>query len=225
VGPVTIGVDIGQKHDPTALVVAEAADGNQPSFIVRMLHRLDLGTPYPQVVERVAEVCEHVTARVGQSPSSIKVDATGVGAPVFDLLRQRLSDGHHVEAATFTHGDRLTRDEHGWLRVGKGHLVSRLQVLLQSNRIKLPDTEETRQLVDELLAFEIRIPEDGNERYGAFRVGKHDDLVVALGLAVLQDPHPHCQPSVPDDWPMYSRTPVTAIDEIAFETFWRLRRA
>ncbi len=38
------------------------------------------------------------------------------------------------------------------------------------------------------LDYEIRVSEDANGRYGAFRVGSHDDLVTALGLAVLVDP-------------------------------------
>jgi hypothetical protein len=29
---------------------------------------------------------------------------------------------------------------------------------------------------------------DANDRYGAFRVGRHDDLVTALGLAVHRAP-------------------------------------
>jgi hypothetical protein len=35
--------------------------------------------------------------------------------------------------------------------------------------------------------FEIRVDEKANDRYGAFRVGTHDDLVTALGLAVQVD--------------------------------------
>lgn len=197
-GTVTIGIDVGQKHDPTAIVVAEADGSTPPRFSVRALERLPLGTRYPDVADRLAEVVERVIDRTGTSPYSVTVDATGVGAPVVDLLRQRLSAGPYITAATFTHGDRLIR-EAGWLRVGKGHLVSRLQVLLQEARLLLPDTSEALQLVEELLAFEIRIQEDGNERYGAFKVGKHDDLVVALGLAVLVDPPSLCWPSVPDD--------------------------
>ncbi len=40
----------------------------------------------------------------------------------------------------------------------------------------------------ELFDYEIRASEDANERYGAFKVGTHDDLVTALGLAVQEDP-------------------------------------
>jgi len=32
------------------------------------------------------------------------------------------------------------------------------------------------------------VSEDANEKYGAFKVGTHDVLVTALGLAVLADP-------------------------------------
>jgi hypothetical protein len=43
-------------------------------------------------------------------------------------------------------------------------------------------------LIDELLDYEIRVDENANDKYGAFRVAKHDDLVTALGLAVQVEP-------------------------------------
>ncbi len=43
-------------------------------------------------------------------------------------------------------------------------------------------------LTSELRDYEIQVSEDANERYGAFKVGTHDDLVTALGLAVQTDP-------------------------------------
>jgi hypothetical protein len=36
------------------------------------------------------------------------------------------------------------------------------------------------------------VSEDANDRYGAFKVGSHDDLVTALGLAV-QEPVRECR--------------------------------
>ena len=89
----------------------------------------------------------------------------------------------------FTHGDHRT--EHSGedkVTLGKAYLVSRLQALLQCNRLHLPATAESRALAQELLDYEIRVEEDANERYGAFRGGSHDDLVTALGLAVQFDP-------------------------------------
>ena len=49
-------------------------------------------------------------------------------------------------------------------------------------------TDEADRLARELLDFEIRVTEDANERYGAFRVGSQDDLVTALGLATQKEP-------------------------------------
>jgi len=62
--------------------------------------------------------------------------------------------------------------------------VSRLQALLQSGRLHLPRTAEAEALAAELLDYEIRVDEHANDKYGAFKVGSHDDLVTALGLAV-----------------------------------------
>ena len=88
-------------------------------------------------------------------------------------------------ALKFTNGDRLTiKNDVG--SIGKAHLVSGLQVLLESGRLKLPTTDEARELAAELLDFEVGITAAGNDQYGAFRVGTHDDLAVALGLATIE---------------------------------------
>jgi hypothetical protein len=52
----------------------------------------------------------------------------------------------------------------------------------------LPRTGEADALSRELLDYEIKIDQDANEKYGAFKVGSHDDLVTALGLAVQEEP-------------------------------------
>jgi hypothetical protein len=71
--------------------------------------------------------------------------------------------------------------------LGKAYLVSRLQALLQCGRLHLPRTREAEVLTEELLDYEIRVDENANDKYGAFKVGVHDDLVTALGLAVQVD--------------------------------------
>jgi hypothetical protein len=114
------------------------------------------------------------------------VDATGIGQPVIDLLRPAAM--HTIlNPIYFTHGDQRTRSEGQFgnrIMLGKAWLVSRLQVLLQTERLHLPDTLEARTLAGELMDYEIHIDEDANERYGAFKVGSQDELVTALGLAV-----------------------------------------
>jgi len=194
-----IGIDIGQQRDPTAIAVAEIAYrtpetalGNDPSkkeshFLVRHLERLPLGTPYPQVARRLCEICQSVNQRCGQRPE-VFVDATGVGKPIVDIL-EASSPEAHLWSVIFTHGDRRTENRHERrVTLGKAHLVSRLQALLQCGRLHLPATAEARALAKELLDYEIRVDENAHARYGAFRVGTHDDLVTAIGLAVQKEP-------------------------------------
>lgn len=203
-GIITVGIDIGPKVDPTAIAVSEVqlrprADEDPGGYtddhhIIRHLERLQLGTPYPKVADRLVEIVEGIIARSGQAPI-VYADATGVGLPVVDVLRERFK-GRYVKIIPvyFTHGDRRSVEdvpEGGGgkqVKLGKAWLVSRLQALLQTTRLHLPATEEARALAKELQDYEIRITENANDTYGAFKVGTHDDLVTALGLAVQDAP-------------------------------------
>lgn len=180
-----IGVDVGQKRDPTAMCVAEVDRRDDAiHFLVRHLDRLPLGTPYPKVAKRVGEITAAVACRTDTTPT-LYVDATGVGQPIVDLLEEAAVQAR-VEAVYFTHGDRRT-ESYRHVTLGKAYLVSRLQALLQTGRVHLPSTSEARVLAQELLNYELRVDENANDRYGAFRVGTHDDLVTAMGLAVQVD--------------------------------------
>ena len=72
-----VGVDLGQAQDPTAIAVAET---HNPDIHVRHLERLPLGTPYPQVIERISALVEKLPG------ASLVVDATGVGRAVLDHM-------------------------------------------------------------------------------------------------------------------------------------------
>jgi hypothetical protein len=193
-----IGCDIGQRVDPSALTVVEVqrrgftvrhsgegqwATGGEFHFVVRQVERLPLGTLYPDVARRLADVARKVEERVGKRPK-VWMDATGVGQPVVDLVEQT---GIDLVPVYLTSSDRATM-EGGELRLGKGPLVSRMQVLLQNERIHLPKTPEAQALVNELLTFEIRVSDNGHASFGVFKTGSHDDLAVALGLAVWENP-------------------------------------
>jgi Terminase RNaseH-like domain len=190
-----IGVDIGQKRDPTAICVAEpqerrVAGRDEIHFLIRRLERLALGTSYPAAADRVAEIVSR--ARQRSTLRALYVDATGVGQPIIDLL-----DSRHlnvlVVATYFNYCDRRTKESQRIVKLGKAFLVSRLQMLLQTGRIHLPHTDETEALARELMEYDIRVDENANDRYGAFSVGTHDDLVTAIGLAVQVD-HPGGRP-------------------------------
>jgi hypothetical protein len=189
---VSIGIDIGQRHDPTAIVITEMQrrdytvetvngverhEGGAIHYLARHVERLPLGTPYPQVVERLAAIYEGLKAR--DVDPYCYVDATGVGQPVVDMLHQA---GLSITPVYLTGGERVTY-EYGDMRLPKTLLVSRLQVLLQFRLVHLPQTPEALALIQELQDFEIKVNDKAHVETGAFKVGAHDDLVVALGLA------------------------------------------
>lgn len=188
----SLGLDIGQRVDPTAICVAEEdrrqEDGREVvHYVVRHLERLPLGTPYPAVAARVAAIVATVAKRTQAQPV-LYVDATGVGLPVVDLMRDARMAAR-ITPCWFNHGDRRTC-ERGEITIGKAFLVSRLQTLLQTARVHLPRTAEAEVLAGELLTYEIKVSENGADTYGAFKVGTHDDLATALGLAVQGNPRP-----------------------------------
>lgn len=181
---VTVGMDLGQKHDPTAIAVVETEIRRQAEradiyHVVRHLERLPLGTLYPAVAARLGALVTGLRER-GTPAGRVYVDATGAWSAI-DMIR---ATGVSMTPVSFTYGDRRVVKEHGEISLGKAWLVNRLQVLLQTGHILLPKTVEAQTLAKELLDYEIRVDTDANEKYGAFSTGAHDDLVTALGLAV-----------------------------------------
>ena len=188
---VVIGIDIGQRTEPSALCVVELQDrpsphGTETHYLVRHLETLDRGTSYPDLADRSAQVAARVASRA-RTRSVLYLDATGLGEPVLDLFSSRVRDAQ-VVAVYFTHGDRRNRIGHNELHLGKAYLVARLQTSLQLGCLHLPRTPDAETLASELLDFQIDVPEDANDRYGAFRVGSRDELVTALGLASQPKP-------------------------------------
>lgn len=187
---ITVGLAIGQKHSPTALCVVERVSSDpetrsQLRFEVRFLEQLPAGASYPQVATRLGVLVSGIGEHTHE-PAHVYVDVTGRGAPIIDLLEKEVP-GVRITACYFTHGDRIAEDGQD-LRVGKGLLVTKLQTLLQAGLIGLPKTPESAIVAKDLLAYEIQVQEDANDRYGAFRVGNRDDIVTAIGLAVCHRP-------------------------------------
>jgi hypothetical protein len=188
--PVQIGVDVGQISDPSALAVTEVMRVEHGGrldmeYLVRHMERLPLGTSYPAVAQRVAAVL--ASELLKQRRRLVRIDVTGVGRPVYELILQEVRTRPEtrdaiIQPITFVHGEAFNERDG---KLGKAYLVSRLQALLQRFGIHAPDTPEVRAMIEELKVYEIKIDQDGKDTYGAFKVGKHDDLVTALGLSCL----------------------------------------
>jgi hypothetical protein len=187
----TIGLDLGQAADYSALAILERqSTGPQSEFHCRHLQRWPLKTSYPTVVaDTVALVGSAPLQRPGVGRATLCVDATGCGAPVVDLFRREtihadLQPIQIVGGATVSTDGDLTR-------VPKRDLISTAQVALQAGRLKIaPGLPESQTLVRELETYQVKINiESGNDSYGAWRQGKHDDLVLAVCLALWWATH------------------------------------
>jgi hypothetical protein len=146
-----------------------------PIFQVGHLERLPLGTSYPGIVAHVGRLLTKLPGR-----PELVIDFTGVGRPVFDMFVYAgiSPTGVVITSGTDETHHRMTRS------VPKLTLVSRLQALLHEGRLKiLRELAEAETLVRELQDFRSEFTAAGHLTFNA-RTGKHDDLVLALAIAV-----------------------------------------
>jgi hypothetical protein len=134
-------------------------------------------TSYPTIVDRIDA---YLKGPPLENQSRLVVDGTGVGVPVVEMFRKA---GLRPVPIWITGGSNITRKGQ-IIRVPKRHLVSVLQVLLQSQRLKFARGLPERDiLINELLNFRVKITANANDTYEAWREGQHDDLVLGLSMA------------------------------------------
>jgi hypothetical protein len=185
-------LDLGQVSDFSTLAVIERVElvgewdpvvfawEKRAMLRLRFLERIPLGTPYPEVVRRVNDVMRQVAA---EGTSELVVDGTGVGRPVVDLLRcsgLRCS----LRPAIVTGGIAESYSD-GFCHIPKKDLITGLQVALQQGTLQIAaGMKFGPALVMEMADMRVKITSPGNEQFGAWREGTHDDLVFAVALAV-----------------------------------------
>jgi hypothetical protein len=190
-----LSVDLGTKGDYTAIVLLEVVPRRQEKgkplhlhedytvineIHCRFMERMELGTKYTEVVERVKEIYLHPE---NQGRTLLIVDETGVGIPVIEMMRSR---GLPPIGITITGGKSVTNKDTGYT-VPKRDIVSTLQVIFQSRRLKLSrglPEEAVRHFVHELNNFKAKITESKHDTYEAAKESDHDDLVMSMGMGV-----------------------------------------
>ena len=186
-GEFTVGVDLGQSFDPTAVAVVRKLQGTSdaPIFQIGHLERLPLHTNYGAVVNHVGHLIQRLRA-----PAELVIDYTGVGRPVFDMFQIA---GLAPIGVSIVAGDALT-SEPPIYRVPKLMLISRVQALLHGGRLKIhKGLAEAAALVSEMQSFQASVSDHGYWRFGA-RSGKHDDLVLAVAIALWRAHGDTCFP-------------------------------
>lgn len=182
-----VGLDLGQVSDPSALALVKQSSAVVQGKAVRSyacpyLRRWPLGTPYPKIV---VDVKEFLSA-LGEPLPFLIVDATGVGRAVIDQLRAADLSVSGLVAVNITGGHETTRNVAG-VNVPKKELVSAVRSVLEGRRLQIArGLKEAPILRKELGTFTTKITASGNETFEALRSRDHDDLVLAIAMAIWQ---------------------------------------
>ncbi len=190
-----MGVDLGQSNDPTAIcvihhsirpledweIVRERRETRQKYreyFDVRHLERVPLGTPYPQVVQRVGDLLCRPPLK---DEAELVIDETGVGRAVADIFE---TAGMRPQKVAITAGNETTNPEHRRWHVPKGLLISTVDALLHIGELRFAaNLTDAGALAEELKDFRRKVSEAGRATYNA-RTGKHDDLILSIAIAL-----------------------------------------
>jgi hypothetical protein len=195
---ITVGVDVGQLQDPTAISVVawrpDPADGTRRIAQVRHLERLPLRTTYPDVARRIDSLLINLTNVVYPATPEliVLVDVTGIGRATFDMIQEVLPRSVRCIAVTLTAGANQERKGREW-HVPKMDLIAALNRFMAERRLEIIASDEARAFQQELRTFVGTKTGAATVETGA-RSGAHDDLVISVGLALLPD-QTHRRPS------------------------------
>jgi len=204
-----IGLDLGQRADPTALAILEEplwlpTDEDQPTAISGWVspaevQYLDRQRARPAPTRPTLALKHLIRYPLGTSYPAIVgsvaellarpplignavllVDATGCGRPVVDLFDQAKLN---PLAITITGGNVVTQDG-SEIHVPKRDLAMCLQVLMQNRRIAFAEALPLLEVLKkELQNFQVKISKLGHDTYENWRAGDHDDIVLAVCMA------------------------------------------
>ena len=197
-----LGLDLGALVDPTALAVVERLrtgtgeweiDGTKVSrekarddLFLRYIERIPLKSSYLDVVGYIGGL---LAKPPFDGKGTLVLDRTGVGQPVLDHFH---ASGTKPISVYFTGGDQTHQDGRDF-RVPKSTLINNLIAKIDCGELTaaegLPDREAFE---DELQAFRRKTGVGGRVSYDA-QAGHHDDLLIAVALAVWWASRPRSQ--------------------------------
>jgi hypothetical protein len=191
-----VGMDVGQSVDPSALAAINHVvttnendwtcdDKNRiwkqkkiERFYVRHLERLPLQTAYPDQITHVLQLL----MKPPLYEAKFGIDFTGCGRPVADSFYQA---GLRPQNILITGGNEVTRNGGDTWHVPKAHLCAILESRLHSKELRIaPELPEAPVLKDELRDFNRKVSLTGHVTYNA-KVGKHDDLIMSICIALF----------------------------------------
>jgi hypothetical protein len=189
-----MGLDLGQARDYSALCVLERSDARQPGpppkieqhYAVRHLQRWPLGTLYPAIVEDVTALLDTAPLTRGRTP--LVIDLTGVGRAVGDLFT---TGGIRPRGVTITAGLEANTEDPFHMKVPKREIVSTMIAAFQTSRLKIAaELEQASALIKELSTMRVKVDlTTGNDSFEHWRATDHDDIALAVGIALWYGEH------------------------------------
>jgi hypothetical protein len=178
-----VGLDLGQAADYSALAVVQENGVDEKGRIVWAiphLQRWPLGTAYPVIVREVAELVKELPK------PALVIDRTGCGAAVYDQFREAKLAVSALVGAVITGGSQSSCVGPHLFHVAKRDLAGTVRTIWESGRVKVStQLREASTLARELSTFKVKINiSTGNESFEAWREKDHDDLVLAVALAL-----------------------------------------
>jgi hypothetical protein len=189
-----LGLDLGQRHDHTALAVlardavpvafdyARWSPVTEARHTLFHLERFPLGLPYVEIAETVASRARSLCAG---RPAILAVDATGLGGPVVEMIRRARPPAAILEI-TITGSAQAHSTPRG-LSIPRRDLLTAVAAAAEHRDFAIaPNLPFFSDLRNELAAL----------RPDASSSGKHDDLAIALSLAlyIARLPRPRPRP-------------------------------
>lgn len=182
------GLDLGKRQDHSALIVVELtwalgpqnpvtrAHSRLPQLTVRYAARLPLGyetTGLPRFVRDAAQSFPLLAAL--RHPGTLLVDATGNGHTVIELLRAD-RNGLLLKPVSISSGYQARQLADNYYSIPRTDLLTRLKLLFERGLIKIERPAAGMDFLErELIEFEP-----------GGRQQEHDDLIMALALAIWQ---------------------------------------
>lgn len=195
-----IGVDLGRQNDFAAPVIFEdelivepvtiMPDGVPPRYqdvpisLMRIYNLVDMcqwrGVSYPMIARRIKDIT--ISPLISRDYILV-VDATGVGIPVIDMMREQ--DLFPI-GISITGGNVVTLSEFGY-NVPKRDIVVNMQVVFQTERIRIAEELELAGTFrDQLKHYTTpdKLTARGKQTFGNDAEVGNDDLVTSAGIVL-----------------------------------------
>ncbi len=195
-----LGVDLAKSLDYTSFAVVEMVWSSGIQEFVYHLKALDRirGVDYPKITDMILATAKRLEkegrrniATLTSDGPHLCMDASGLGAPIKDYLKQTGwfgggSYGRKIYPVVFTGGEaaRLDPATHNY-NISKSIIISNFLSLMQHRRFDYaPDLETLPLLEKEIASFKYHLTPSGHTGFDAEQ-GAHDDLICATCIPLI----------------------------------------